>query len=214
LSLNPPATVAKRIRRRGERGISRKTIARGMPGDFRCDRGDYARVPLNIRTRGCGRIGRPAFPAPSVVRGANDFCKPRAISAARMQNCVGQPSLRGAERVGVGARYNSIHVVPDKRVQRARSGTHNHQCPCCVKLGPQFCLQQASVVMGPRFRGDDTERLAHSRRSVGCLTIQSALDARGKRHPCTMSFAIMQWMPLEPLTVWVTRRSAARLQSV
>jgi hypothetical protein len=25
---------------------------------------------------------------------------------------------------------------------------------------------------------------------------------------------IMQWMPLQPLTVWVTRKSAARLQSV
>src|SRR5258706_8202845 len=44
MSLNPLATVAKRTRRRGERGVSRKTIARGMPGDFRCDRGDYARV--------------------------------------------------------------------------------------------------------------------------------------------------------------------------
>ena len=29
----------------------------------------------------------------------------------------------------------------------------------CAKLGPQFCLQQASVVMGPRVRGDDAERL-------------------------------------------------------
>jgi hypothetical protein len=40
-------TVTRRIRRRGEHEISRKTIARGMPGDFRCDRGDYARV-LNL----------------------------------------------------------------------------------------------------------------------------------------------------------------------
>jgi hypothetical protein len=37
-------TVTRRIRRRGEHGISVKTIARGMPGDFRCDRGDYAHV--------------------------------------------------------------------------------------------------------------------------------------------------------------------------
>ena len=29
---------------RGEREVSRKTIARGMPGLLRCDRGDYARV--------------------------------------------------------------------------------------------------------------------------------------------------------------------------
>jgi hypothetical protein len=35
-------------------------------------------------TRGCGRIERPAFPAPSVYRGANGSCKPRAISAAEI----------------------------------------------------------------------------------------------------------------------------------
>jgi hypothetical protein len=29
-AFNPPMTVTKRIRRRGERGISRKTIAQGM----------------------------------------------------------------------------------------------------------------------------------------------------------------------------------------
>src|SRR6266403_4716008 len=64
-------TVTTGIRRRGEHDISRKTIARGMPGLFRCTCGDYARVPLNIRTRGYGCIGHPAFPAPSVDRGAN-----------------------------------------------------------------------------------------------------------------------------------------------
>ena len=37
-------TVTRRIRRRGERGISRKTIARGMPGLLRCTCGDDARV--------------------------------------------------------------------------------------------------------------------------------------------------------------------------
>jgi hypothetical protein len=34
-TVNPPMTVTRRIRRRGERGISRKTIARGMPECFR-----------------------------------------------------------------------------------------------------------------------------------------------------------------------------------
>ena len=36
---------------RGEREVSRKTIARGMPGDFRCDRGDYARALFLLRAR-------------------------------------------------------------------------------------------------------------------------------------------------------------------
>jgi hypothetical protein len=34
-AVKPAATVARRIRRRGERGISRKAIARGMPECFR-----------------------------------------------------------------------------------------------------------------------------------------------------------------------------------
>src|SRR5258708_39329568 len=38
------ATVATKPGHRGEHEGNRKTIARGMPGDFRCDRGDYARV--------------------------------------------------------------------------------------------------------------------------------------------------------------------------
>src|SRR5258705_6687960 len=36
-----------------------------MPGDFRCDRGDYARMLILFCMRGCGCIERPAFPAPS-----------------------------------------------------------------------------------------------------------------------------------------------------
>src|SRR5260370_13164708 len=62
------ATVSNKPGHRGEREVSRKTIARGMPGDFRCDRGDYARVLFLFRTRGCGCIVRPAFPAPSDIR--------------------------------------------------------------------------------------------------------------------------------------------------
>lgn len=36
----------------------------------------------------------------------------------------------------------------------------------------------------------------------------------GRAQPCTTDFSIMQWIPFDPLTVWVTRRSAARLHSV
>jgi len=42
-----------------------KTIARGMPDDFRCDRGDYARVLCFLLHARLRRIVRPAFPAPS-----------------------------------------------------------------------------------------------------------------------------------------------------
>src|SRR5258706_2242568 len=40
-----------------------------MPGDFRCDRGDYARMLVLFCMRGCGCIVRPAFPAPSIIEG-------------------------------------------------------------------------------------------------------------------------------------------------
>ena len=62
-----PATVARKPGHRGEHDISVKTIARGMPGVFRCDRGDYTRMLtfiLHARLRALSE--RPAFPAPSV----------------------------------------------------------------------------------------------------------------------------------------------------
>src|SRR5258705_12172681 len=59
------ATVSNKPGHRGEREVSRKTIARGMPGLLRCTCGDYTRVLTTHCTRGCGCIGHPAFPAPS-----------------------------------------------------------------------------------------------------------------------------------------------------
>src|SRR5258706_16017997 len=92
------ATVSNKPGHRGEREVSRKTIARGMPGDFRCDRGDYARVFV-FYTRGCGCIVRPAFPAPSHFLGGWFFAKTRTHRAARTRSLVleiGATSLRGA----------------------------------------------------------------------------------------------------------------------
>src|SRR5260370_20336209 len=51
------ATVATKPGHRGEREVSRKTIARGMPGDFRCDRGDYARVLFYFAREAAGALG-------------------------------------------------------------------------------------------------------------------------------------------------------------
>src|SRR5260370_2321066 len=48
------ATVTTKPGHRGEREVSRKTIARGMPGDFRCDRGDYARVLFSFACEAAG----------------------------------------------------------------------------------------------------------------------------------------------------------------
>ncbi len=135
--------MTTRIRRRGERGISRKTIARGMPGLFRCDRGDYARVLCFISH------ARPRVHwAPGI---------PCALCLSRRERF-----LQNLGRITIFSRLfeNRINlVVPDKRVQRARSGTHNHQCSLLGQSWPQRTHQQALVVMGPRFRGDDIETI-------------------------------------------------------
>src|SRR5258705_11294150 len=62
------ATVSNKPGHRGEREVSRKTIARGMPG-----RSGVTVVTMLVclffYTRGCGCIERPAFPAPSDFKG-------------------------------------------------------------------------------------------------------------------------------------------------
>src|SRR6266436_6175241 len=76
-NLNPSATVTRRIRRRGEHGISRKTIARGMPecSDCTCMLVCVFYAHFCTRDRGCSK--HPAFPAPSFSEG-EDSSKARA----------------------------------------------------------------------------------------------------------------------------------------
>src|ERR1700675_5206315 len=79
-------TVAKEPGHRGERDISRKTIACGNAG--RSGVLVVARVrstnTKGTRDRGCS--GHPAFPTPSF--GARDKCKPRAHRAARSRSRI------------------------------------------------------------------------------------------------------------------------------
>ena len=64
-TIKPAAMEAKGIRLQGELGISRQTIAQGMPACSGCNL--YARVRIShqhcTRDRGCSK--HPAFPAPS-----------------------------------------------------------------------------------------------------------------------------------------------------
>src|ERR1700688_2058589 len=62
-------TVTRKPDRRGEYDISRKTIARGMPGVSRCDLTTRVLNSTISAHAAIGRIGRPAFPAPSVEEG-------------------------------------------------------------------------------------------------------------------------------------------------
>jgi hypothetical protein len=78
-------TGAKEPGPRGERDISRKTIAQGRPDD--------PPVPVVLprafllhADRGCG--GHPAFPAPSDHQKAQSFRKTRTHRAARSRRCV------------------------------------------------------------------------------------------------------------------------------
>src|ERR1700680_3131222 len=114
-------TVTRRIRRRGEHGISRKTIARGMPG--------YSGGPVVttlvcfvlFRTRGCGCIGHPAFPAPSVLEGH------RLAKLGR-----NAPRERGfmSDRLPAGTRYpTGENIWGDVRARRgAGVFRESHRC--------------------------------------------------------------------------------------
>jgi hypothetical protein len=80
------ATVSNKHGHRGEREVSRKTIARGMPGDFRCDRGDYARVFIFLHTR--LRVHRaPGIPCALCYRRRERFAKLGRNRAARSRRC-------------------------------------------------------------------------------------------------------------------------------
>src|SRR6266566_5797365 len=73
---------------RGEREVSRKTIARGMP--------DYSGEPVVTTLvcffhciRGCGCIGHPAFPAPSYQRRERFLQNPDASRRGNAESCFG-----------------------------------------------------------------------------------------------------------------------------
>src|SRR6266849_10285677 len=82
-------TVTRRIRRRGEHAISRKTIARGMPVDPSEPVVTTLVCFVLFRTRGCGCSGHPAFPAPSIFLGEwlckNSGASRRGIAGAYLK---------------------------------------------------------------------------------------------------------------------------------
>jgi hypothetical protein len=102
----------------------------------KCDRRSCATPQLSSP----GLTGRSSIPETSVIE-------------PRSRGVLDTPLARGMTAVGGGE--DLVSAVPDKRAQRARSGTHNHECWRCATLGPQFYPQQTLVVMGPRVRGDD-----------------------------------------------------------
>jgi hypothetical protein len=91
----------------GRARISRKAIARGKPGCLGCTCQTRVRSFATFSTRQCGRSRRPAFPAPSDLRGA-----------MRLQNS-------GANCV---ARTSPL-VIPGRRIAASpESITTGHRC--------------------------------------------------------------------------------------
>jgi len=112
-----------------------KTIARGMPGV------SGVTVVTNLRafylcTQGCGRIGRPAFPAPSIRKGGMFKSKTRAHRAARMRSygCeLGLFEIRilesmACERASItrrpGIRRDDARLVPLRPCPLERKAAH------------------------------------------------------------------------------------------
>src|SRR3977135_3413496 len=86
-------TVTKKPDHRGEHEVSRKTIARGVPGNPGVTVVTTL-VCFLLCTRGCGRIRRPAFPAPSLAEGV---ARPANLGRIAPRECGGV-SLRHCER--------------------------------------------------------------------------------------------------------------------
>ena len=96
LRSDPRNDGGKKADHRGEHGISRKPLRAGMSGVFRwLAVNTRVHTCYPMRTRGCGCIGRPAFPTPSVFRGET-ISKPRTHRAARSRSRVNarRPSSR------------------------------------------------------------------------------------------------------------------------
>jgi hypothetical protein len=74
------ATVSNKPGHREEREVSRKTIARGMPGRSGVTVVTTLVCSFLFCMRGCGRVGRPAFPAPSILGEAKRFLQTSGAS--------------------------------------------------------------------------------------------------------------------------------------
>jgi hypothetical protein len=103
-------TVAKKPVHRGELGISRKTIAQGMPDPFGEPVVTYLRA-FHFRTRGCGCIAHPAFPAPSDSQEGTKG-KPRAD---RQRDREAMPVGRASRVMGIARCLTSLNPLSPQR---------------------------------------------------------------------------------------------------
>jgi hypothetical protein len=95
LRSHPQATETTKSGLREERGISRQTIAQGVPDRFGEPVVTYSCAILH-RTRGCGCVGHPAFPAPSLLSRDVVLAKLGRYRAAGMRSRVIDPNAKTA----------------------------------------------------------------------------------------------------------------------
>jgi hypothetical protein len=104
------ATVTKKPGHRGERAISRKTIAQGKPECLGVPVFTRVLSALISRIRGCGCDVHPAFPAPSLFPRDNDDASPGQI-LPRERWCLSpsafMPREGGASSIPETSRLNA-----------------------------------------------------------------------------------------------------------
>jgi hypothetical protein len=134
LRINPRNDGGKKADHRGERGISRKPLRAGMSGVFRwLAVNTRVHTCYPMRTRGCGCIGRPAFPTPSELRGREIF---NASGASRREGedvCgIGAPSLLYMFTNSlIGSRWSWWRRRPSGFVLQGP----DEACGCCSRFG-------------------------------------------------------------------------------
>jgi hypothetical protein len=120
------ATVTTSPAHRGERGVSRKTIAQGMPV---CRRtcGGLTRVLFIFAREAAGALSHPAFPAPSIRRADVSMQDPDAKCAAgrKVRGC--NPAAHPSRRASALLRMRSELAVEDPHGEETRSVVSNHE---------------------------------------------------------------------------------------
>jgi len=114
------ATVSNKPGHRGEREVSRKTIARGMPG-----RSGVTVVTTLVCffhcTRGCGCIGHPATLRPLISEDRTFLSKTRAKRAARLRSRVWKRHCRdtvdNSRNTATDIQSNDRYINPARHVR-------------------------------------------------------------------------------------------------
>ena len=152
---NSPMTVTRRIRRRGEHGISRKTIAQG--------RRNAPTVPVCSCACSCAHIARETAGAASTRRSlrplslGETICKARAKRAAGMRRCV----LVGCERRRTPPPFEASAALRHLRVTATRerwATATKKRHPCATAARERHPEVRASSASLEGWRGQRNDK--------------------------------------------------------